>query len=250
LFAHFSPVLEIQTWTDDDRLGSPFRTDARTVAVNTADPVVYHMLSYARMDGEVLPQLNYIFWFPARPRQGAFDLLGGHLDGITLRVTLGSDGTPIMYDAMHNCGCYHMYFPVTRRVRPSQAAFEADEPLLIPKAVNMSASDRLLVRIEAISHYITELSNAVPAEELHSVVYRMADYDELRTLALPDGRQRSLFGHDGLVPGSTRRERWVLWPMGVLEPGAMRQWGHHATAFVGRRHFDDPFLLERYFVME
>jgi hypothetical protein len=27
----------------------------------------------------------------------------------------------------------------------------------------------------------------------------------------------------------------------------MRQWGHHATAFVGRRHFDDPFLLQEAF---
>jgi hypothetical protein len=27
----------------------------------------------------------------------------------------------------------------------------------------------------------------------------------------------------------------------------MRQWGRHATAFVGRRHFDEPFLIERYF---
>jgi hypothetical protein len=35
--------------------------------------------------------------------------------------------------------------------------------------------------------------------------------------------------------------------MGILEPGAMRQWGGHATAFVGRRHFDDPFLIERAF---
>ena len=37
--------------------------------------------------------------------------------------------------------------------------------------------------------------------------------------------------------------------MGVLGPGAMRQWGRHATAFVGRRHFDDPWLLERYFTL-
>jgi hypothetical protein len=27
----------------------------------------------------------------------------------------------------------------------------------------------------------------------------------------------------------------------------MRQWGRHATAFVGRRHFDDPWLLDLYF---
>jgi hypothetical protein len=35
--------------------------------------------------------------------------------------------------------------------------------------------------------------------------------------------------------------------MGIPSAGAMRQWGHHATAFVGRRHFDEPFLIERYF---
>jgi len=35
--------------------------------------------------------------------------------------------------------------------------------------------------------------------------------------------------------------------MGLSEPGAMRRWGRHATAFIGRRHFDDPWLLERYF---
>jgi hypothetical protein len=27
----------------------------------------------------------------------------------------------------------------------------------------------------------------------------------------------------------------------------MRQWGTHATAFVGRRHFDDADLIERRF---
>jgi hypothetical protein len=37
--------------------------------------------------------------------------------------------------------------------------------------------------------------------------------------------------------------------MGVREPGAMRQWGRHATAFVGRRHFDDHDLFARYFVI-
>jgi hypothetical protein len=49
------------------------------------------------------------------------------------------------------------------------------------------------------------------------------------------------------VQGSERGERVYFWPMGIREPGAMRIWGRHATAFVGRRHFDDPDLLERYF---
>jgi len=29
----------------------------------------------------------------------------------------------------------------------------------------------------------------------------------------------------------------------------MRQWGTHATAFIGRRHFDDAYLLEQRFAM-
>jgi hypothetical protein len=58
---------------------------------------------------------------------------------------------------------------------------------------------------------------------------------------------RSLFGPDGLVPGSERGERWFLWVSGVRSPGAMREQGRRATAFLGRRHFDDPFLLDRIF---
>jgi hypothetical protein len=61
-------------------------------------------------------------------------------------------------------------------------------------------------------------------------------------------RSAAAFRPDGIVPGSERGACHVP-PMGVPEPGAQRQWGRHATAFVGRRHFDDPGLLERYFTL-
>jgi hypothetical protein len=62
-------------------------------------------------------------------------------------------------------------------------------------------------------------------------------------------RQQSLYGPDGLVAGTGRSERFLLWPMGVPSAGAMRQWGHHATMFVGRRHFDDPGMVEAGFTV-
>jgi hypothetical protein len=71
--------------------------------------------------------------------------------------------------------------------------------------------------------------------------------DALRSLPLPGGGTRSLYGPDGLVAGSERPERQYFWPMGIVSAGQMRQWGHHATAFVGRRHFDDADLIERRF---
>jgi hypothetical protein len=69
----------------------------------------------------------------------------------------------------------------------------------------------------------------------------------MRSITLRDGTHRSLFGPDGIVAGTERGERWYFWPMGTTEPGAMRQWGRHSTAFVGRRHFDDAHLIDRYF---
>jgi hypothetical protein len=57
-----------------------------------------------------------------------------------------------------------------------------------------------------------------------------------------------MFDQDSIAPGSKRLERFILWPTGVLSPGAMRQWGRHAVAFAGKRHFDDPFFMDRMFV--
>jgi hypothetical protein len=105
------------------------------------------------------------------------------------------------------------------------------------------------LRVAARTHYlervILDAGLPEPARE-----YVFADDDALRSLPLGAGGRRSLFRPDGIVQGSERGERWLYWPMGVPEPGAMRQWGRHATAFVGRRHFDDPGLLERYFTLE
>jgi len=56
-----------------------------------------------------------------------------------------------------------------------------------------------------------------------------------------------MFNQDSLASGSERLERLILWPTGVVSPGAMRQWGRHAVAFVGERHFDDPFAVETMF---
>lgn len=80
---------------------------------------------------------------------------------------------------------------------------------------------------------------------------RSGPTDELRSLLRPGGGSASIFEPgDGLVAGTERPERFLFWPMGIASAGAMRQWGHHATAFVGRRHFDDADLLEKRFVLD
>lgn len=246
LFRRHAPVWRIDVAAAADLIGMPYRTAGGGIDIDTERPVVFTKASHTRWRQQTLLQLNYIIWLPERPLTGALDLLGGHIDGITWRVTLADDGEPLLYDAMHNCGCYHMAFP-SARLRPRQPDSFWQEPLLTPAAApRPEAGQRIRIRLEQGTHYLQAVEAvAVPATGRK---YEYRDYALLRSLPAKADRRRSMFNKRGLVPGSERLERWLLWPMGVPEPGAMRQWGTHATAFVGKRHFDDADLMDRYFV--
>jgi hypothetical protein len=105
-----------------------------------------------------------------------------------------------------------------------------------------------LVRLAPGTHYIEQVGLVKGSDSLARYGFRA--YDELRSLQRLDGGRRSAFGPDGLIAGSERAERFLFWPMGIASAGAMRQWGRHATAFVGRRHFDDADLMERRFELD
>lgn len=246
LFDRFTPVFEIDTVSENDRIGSPKWQDDDKPVVDTSKPVVYRHLSHSRAGNQVLVQLNYTIWFPSRPLSSAIDLLAGQLDGITWRVTLSPDGKPWIFDTIHNCGCYHLFFP-TRYAEKSEQERLYQEPAFTPQQqISVSHDGHTVLRIAADTHYIERVYYAPAlAEEEHS--YQSIEAGSLRSLPLTDGNRRSLFSQDGLVAGTERGERFLFWPMGIPSPGAMRQWGHHATAFVGRRYFDDPRLLENSF---
>lgn len=240
LFDGHAPTWIVDTASAADLPGA-IKREGAIVNVETTVPTVYSYASYTRFDGRVLLQLNYVIWFAARPRTGAFDLLGGPLDGLTWRVTLDVDGRPLIFDTMHNCGCYHLWLP-TARLRARVRADDGAEPPWIPFTVD--GEQQLAVHLAAGTHYVRAVG-AAPARV--DTLLLLRPYDDLRRLPQAHGRTRSLFAPDGLVHESARPERWVLWPLGVPSAGAMRQRGHHATAFVGTRHFDDATAIERYF---
>jgi hypothetical protein len=243
LFETFAPVYEIDIVSDDDRIGMPVWTDDGMPSVDVRRPVVFRRISYTRVEGRTLLQLNYSVWFPSRPSDGDFDLLSGRLDGITFRVTLGRDGRPLLYDSMHNCGCFHLFVP-TKRLQLKPPPDGHEEPPLVPQRIGRG-DGRVVLRIAHRTHYLQRVYFDASANA--GGIYAMHDDDSLRSLPTTDGKRRSLFQPDGLVHGTERGERWFFWPMGIAEPGAMRQWGRHATLFVGKRYFDEPYLIERYF---
>jgi len=248
LFATYAPVFEIDAASDADRVGRPAH-GANGPAVDVSRPAIFTRVAYTRYDGRVHPQLVYAVWFPERPPSGPFDPLAGKLDAVIWRVTLDDSGEPLAFDTIHGCGCYHLWFP-TPRARPLPLRDSLDEQAFVPASLpRVRAGERVVMRIAAGTHYVENV-RVVPDERSDALRLPPADDDALRRLPLAAGGTRSLFGPDGIVPGTERGERWFFWPMGVREPGAMRQWGRHATAFVGRQHFDDADLFARYFVIE
>ena len=244
LLKAYAPVFEIDATGDYDRFGALAWREGPSPEVDASEPVAYGRVAYTRYRNKTLLQLVYTIWFPERPPDGALDLLAGRLDGVVLRVTLDASGRPLVYDTIHPCGCFHMFFP-TARVRtlpaPGPHIEWAFAPVTLP---SLAPAQRIALRIESRTHYVIDVRADGSGG---GSSYRLADDDTLRALPTPDGGTRSAFGPDGVVPGTERAERFLFWPMGIDNPGAMRQWGRQATAFVGRRHFDDADLIERRF---
>jgi hypothetical protein len=246
LFAAFAPVIEVESGGASGAIGALAWGKSAPPEVDVTRPVVYRRLAHTRMGDEVLAQLVYTAWFPERPQASAVDVLAGKLDGIVFRVTLGTDGRPLVYDSIHPCGCYHMFFPSARlRERPSPRP--RDEWTFAPApAPELRDGERIVLHLQSATHYLTGIGAGRAAS---GAAYAMEEDDSLRTLALPEGGSRSIYAADGLVTGTERLERLLFWPMGVPSAGTMRQWGHNATAFLGRRHFDDADLIERRYAL-
>ena len=246
LLAAYAPSFDIEVTGEHDRFGElRLLRGSATPMVDAASAAVYTNLAWTRYRDRVLLQLVYTIWFPERPSEGSLDILAGRLDGVTWRVTLDPEGEPLLYDGMHPCGCYHMFFPTPRAELIPAPAGEIEWALVPQRLPALLPGERPLLRIAARTHYVERVSVVKGADSLAR--YELRPYDELRSLGDMTGGRRSVFGPDGLIAGTERAERFLFWPMGIASAGAMRQWGRHATAFVGRRHFDDADLIERRF---
>lgn len=247
LAASFAPVFAIDATGDHDRIGTPTVGPGGTPGADIRAPRVYVQPSWAIFNGVPVLQISYLAWFSERPPVGELDILAGRMDGVIWRVTIGPDGRPMLYDSIHACGCYHLFFPVPPTHLKEHPIDDPSEGTTVPiDAPALGPGQRMVLHISGGDHYLRALS-VMNADFSDPIRYELASMDELRSLPLPAGGTRSLYDRHGIVAGTDRRERFLLWPMGIRNAGAMRQWGTHATAFVGRRHFDDPYLLDRAF---
>jgi hypothetical protein len=252
LLARHAPIIALAGQGDDDRIGR-LRLDAQgRSVVDIGQPAVYGRITFMRWQGEVRAQLVYTAWFARRPPEHSADLLAGHLDGVVLRLTLDTDERIDMIDSIHPCGCWHQFIPVGDWQVQAAPAPREEWAFVARRLTSVPPGHRVRIRISAGAHMLEGIDSidslAGNGADSTPEPYALLADDLLRSLALPSGGRRSLYDPRGFVPGTERAEAWLFWPMGIAEAGSMRQWGHHATAFVGRRHFDDADLLDRRFV--
>jgi hypothetical protein len=246
LLRHHAPVLLTSSTAPSDVPGAVVAAAEGDFHIDVQQPVVYTRIDHARLGEDVLLQLSYLYWFSERPATGRLDLVAGHLDGFIWRVTLDQDGTPLLHESIHACGCWHLAFP-GERLQAREAAPGLEDRITIPGPAP-TGPGRMVLQLAAGTHQLQRVSRegagAVPAG-LKRHELKLEPENALQALTDPHGRP--FHAAEGIVLSSQRPERWLLWPSGIRSPGAQRSWSRHATAFVGERHFDDPRLIERYF---
>ncbi|MCL6416467.1 hypothetical protein MIB92_12460 [Aestuariirhabdus sp. Z084] len=244
LFAHYAPVWEIEQGGDFDLPGAP-RWLNDEPGVNPLEVVTYTHSSYTRWNNRWLLQLSYLVWFDQRPPASNWlDIYAGKLDGLYLRITLDERGQPLLLDSIHPCGCYYSVLPLQTSLQLKTEASIGEPPLLL-KPAQYQSGQRLRVSISSQDHML--IGADWGRKEADANRYQLQSSDELRRLPWGAGSQNLFSSPKGLVSGTQRAEKILLWPSGIESPGAMRQWGHHAIAFSSERHFDDPDLLQQIF---
>lgn len=241
LFQAHAPDLLVLQESSADQLGS-VGAESGQALFQATPAATYVQPMMTRFDGENLLQLVYTFWFAERPKSSALDIYGGAWNGITWRVTLGTEGDPLWYDTIHNCGCYHHVW-LSDDWQPGPN-IGRESPLFLP----LDWEGRPRLTLTAGEHYVRQVVAADtdrPATVEMTDEYDFKPYTELMRLSDKDASTTvSLFNRYGLIAESARLERFVFWPFGVHSPGAMRRTGTHTIVFIGKRHFDDPTLFE------
>lgn len=241
----FSPVILQDVAAPRDRIGRVAWKDGH-IEIDPERPTVYYYFSHAFLNAEPVLQINYVFWYSERAGESSPWIEKGRVDGLTLRVSLDLRGKPFMVDVMNNCGCYHFFAPAKDRVAQIISRPSRTDPFVPQWLPAVPAGNHLGVRITSGWHRAVRLLSVEEVAE--SIPYELLPYDHLKTLLHEKDGTESLFDRTGIVKGSERPERFILFSMGIPHIGSMREHGHHAIDLINRVTFDDPHLFDQNFV--
>jgi len=243
----FAPVIVQDIAALYDRIGKVLWKDDH-LKTDSETPVVYYYFSHAFLKEKPILQINYVIWYSERAGRMPPSIEKGHMDGLTLRVSLDPQGRPFMTDVMNNCGCYHLFAPAKEQIERIVSKRLKPDPFVPQWLPVIPSGNRLGIRVNSGWHQVERI--VAIGESPDSIPYELLPYGDLETLPHGDGRTESIFDGKGIVKGSQRPERFILFSMGIPQIGSMRQRGHHAIDLIGRIHFDDPNLFDDDFIFK
>jgi hypothetical protein len=187
LAAAYAPGLEVVIASDADRFGAlRWRRGATRPEVDATEPAVYVRPTYARYHDRVLLQIVYTLLFPDRR--------------MTVRVTLGPDGEPLVYEASGADGCYAVALGPHAQLRDAFAAASRLPPL--------QEDERPLIALAGGASEVA-IRGVVPASE-SLARYALREYDELRSGPALEGRNRAAVGRPALDDADRMQARFVF----------------------------------------
>jgi hypothetical protein len=247
LVASLAPIFIQDVAAPHDRFGRVLWVADR-LGIDSENPTVYWYISHTFLKGQPVIQINYALWYSERAGKNSPWIERGRLDGLTVRVTLDTQGKPFMVDVMNNCGCYHLFSPQKDRVREVTSRRFRLDPFAPQWLPPISSENRLGIRVNSGWHQVQGfLAERAPPD---AASYELVPYEALEALPRQNGRTESMFNGKGIAKGSHRIEPVFFFSMGIPSVGSMRQRGHHAISLTGRVHFDDPDLFDRNFVFK
>ena len=228
-----APALWVESAADVDQPAAPTWT-VQGLSADPSSPQLSYQVGYTRYRDETLVQITYTIWFKSGERATHVPI-----DGMIWRVTLDRRLEPLLYESLHPSGDDHRWYVV----HPMRLRAEAD-PELSFIAPDLAPAATPVLHFEAGTHRLRRVVSSERLRPSQTMNFELRAYEELYTMPLPDGGSRSLFDPNGMIAGSEARGEAPGWSSGIPHPGALRQAGHHAVTHIGRRHFDDPDLLD------
>jgi hypothetical protein len=232
-------------------------------------PKVYVIYKKLPLDGHEHVQLTYTAWYPAHPRMKALDFEAADVDSCVVRITLDADNSPLFFETIAACGCFHKIFverwvenAANRAFGPPEQGKKYCVERTVKRAIDWDVAGLVeeprdqprcpVVFLKAGDHKVIGMGSAarlrVPRNaETHS--YDMTSYADLYAIPVDDsGTTAAFFDMDngGKVRGAERHgEKFFLSIIGVDSAGQPR-----ADDQI-KMHFDestwgDPTIYSKY----
>lgn len=218
IVAHFAPIIFQDVAAPYDQFGR-VGWEGDRLMIDAHKPLVYYYISHALLKWEPVLQINYIIWYPRRAGKRSPWIERGHLDGLTVRISLDARGHPFMVDVMNNCGCYHFFAPKKERLDRVVSKSFGLPPFMPQWFPEVSPGKRLGIRVNSGYHQVERmLASEIPPD---SIAYELVPYAILETLPREGDRAESMFDARELPRAQIGgRRRFSSFPWGYHRLGA------------------------------